>query len=96
MKKNRGLAREALRFVRAAESQNYVLRHPAEFPTARDALGTLDETLKISRQPPNGGPLGGQSVRKPRAGKKGRCRFRLAGAPHFPLVKLGKWRYTPR
>ena len=29
MKKNRGLAREALRFVRAAESQNYVLHHPA-------------------------------------------------------------------
>ena len=27
---------EALRFMRAAESQNYVLRHPTEFPIGRD------------------------------------------------------------
>ena len=101
MKKNRGLAQgEALRFMRAAESQNYALRHPAteatKTPTTRDAVGALDETLKISRQLPSGGPLGGQSVRKPRAGMKGRYRVRLAGGPHFPLVKLGERRYTPR
>ena len=49
MKKNRGLAREALRFVRAAESQNYVLRHPAETPIAPDAVGALDKALKTFR-----------------------------------------------